>query len=473
MCPAMLMFAQHSPFLLLRRLLPQAPPAHIAHARLAATFETTFILESREGPERLARYSFVGFAPAGLVTLDKSGLQVQGALPAPSRDQNPLEYLRRIQAFYHTEDQESPFVGGLVGSLGHDFVRFLEPSLESEKPESWPRALFGLYLDGLVYDHHDGTCTYVSRGEDRLEALQAALDSNPPDAQFHVDGLIASVDQPTFEAAVLDVQQQIRAGEAFQIVLSRAYTANHTGPLTRLYDWLRDAAAVPYLYHLRFGDRELVGASPEMLVRVRQGKVETFPIAGTRPVTGDEATDAAAGADLVKDRKETAEHAMLVDLARNDLSRVCAPGTVRVKAFQEVHRFRSVQHMVSHVVGHLQPQKDALDALAAVFPAGTVSGAPKVRALEHIDRLETTPRGPYAGCVAYLSFNGDFDSAIAIRSLSREGPTLTVQAGAGIVHRSDPTSEFMETRHKASTLLDGLATFGAILPQELVAKVNP
>ncbi len=469
----MLISAQHSTSLLLHRVLESVPAAHIAHARLASRFRTTFILESREGPERLARYSFVGFSPAGIATYDSSGLRVQGALPAPSLDQDPIEYLRRIQAFYHTADQEAPFVGGLVGSVGYDIVRLLEPSLETGAPESWPRYIFGLYLDGLVYDHTADTCTYVSRGEDRSQELLEALEHAAPSAELRVGPVDAGTDQAHYEAAVRDAQEQIRAGEAFQIVLSRAYTATHTGPLTRLYDWLRDAAAVPYLYHLRFGDLELVGASPEMLVRVRQGEVETFPIAGTRPITGNESKDQAAGEDLKQDRKETAEHAMLVDLARNDLARVCAPGTVRVASYQELHRFRTVQHLVSHVRGQLRPEHDALDALAAVFPAGTVSGAPKVRAMEHIDRLENVPRGPYAGCVAYLSFNGDFDSAIAIRTLSRDGDQLTAQAGAGIVHRSNPTAEFMETRHKAGTILEGLATFGATLPDENAMPVAP
>jgi anthranilate synthase component 1 len=219
---------------------------------------------------------------------------------------------------------------------------------------------------------------------------------------------------------------------------------------------------VPYLYHLRFGGdepRQLVGASPEMLVRVRKGIVETFPIAGTREVTGDEATDAAAATALLVDTKETAEHAMLVDLARNDLGRVCEAGTIDVVSYQQVQRFHRVQHLVSHVRGRLHKNHDAWDALAAVFPAGTVSGAPKVRAMEHIDAIESRPRGAYAGSVAYVSFNGDLDSAIAIRSLSAVGGNLTVQAGAGVVHRSDPRMEFEETSHKASTLLQTIAEF--------------
>lgn len=454
------MCVQQCPKSLLRVPLPDAPEPHEAHARLAAACATTFILESREGPERLARFSFVGFDPIGTLVYDRSGLHVTGALPSPSRDQDPLEYVRRVQAFYHVDDHESPFIGGLVGTIGHDFVRAVEPTLDQGKDEAWPRFSFGLYLDGVVYDHRDGSATYVSRGDDRSGRLMDLLAGDRDAAPLKVDAVDAPVSDEVFEGQVRDAQALIRAGEAFQIVLSRPFTATHRGPLTHLYDHLRDAAPVPYLFHVRDGDRELVGASPEMLVRVRHGVVETFPIAGTRPVTGDAATDDAAGEDLKQDRKETAEHAMLVDLARNDLARVCAAGSIEVRAYQELHRFHRVQHLVSRVTGRLDAGRDALDALAAVFPAGTVSGAPKVRALEHIDRIEQHPRGPYAGAVAYISFNGDFDSAITIRSLSGQGDRLTVQAGAGIVHRSDPASEAAETRHKAGTLLEALARFG-------------
>lgn len=454
-----------------RTALPDAPAPHEAHAHLAAVHATTFILESRDGPERLARYSFVGFAPAATITYDATGLHVDGALPDPGPDPDPLAYLRLIQAEHAAEDHDAPFVGGLVGAIGYDFVRHLEPTLDvprggagdpgSAVEEPWPRFRFGLYLDGLVYDHRRETCHYVSRDDDRSSLVEAALSQEGPTPRLQVGSLRASMDDPTFVEQARKAQHLIRSGECFQIVLSRAFTAPYQGDLHAVYGRLRDAAAVPYLYHLRDDAHELLGASPESLVRVRRGRVDTFPIAGTRPLTGDAPTDEEAGQDLLRDRKETAEHAMLVDLARNDLSRVCSPGSVQVTEYQGLHRFRTVQHLVSRVEGQLAEGYDALDALAAVFPAGTVSGAPKVRAMEHIDALESTPRGPYAGAVAYLSFNGDFDAAIAIRSLSATDGTLTVQAGAGVVHRSDPEAEAEETLHKAATMLDALAPFQA------------
>lgn len=461
--------------------LADCPPPHVAHERLASRHPTTFILESRDGPGRTARYSIVGWAPVGRVRLDASGLTAEGSISPVQPGEEALAYLRRVIAQHHVPERSLPFVGGFVGSAGYDLSRTLEPTLErSGGGESWPRLLLGLYLDAIVYDHLLGTAHYVTVGADRrvdLDALRdipavptirdrAAVPALPP--ALRVGPLAATCDAERFTQRVQQAKALLNAGECFQIVLSRAYQASFTGDLGECYRTLRDGEPAPYLYHLRFGGRSplaLLGASPETLVRVRAGQAETFPIAGTRPATGNARTDEAAARELLADRKEGAEHAMLVDLARNDLARVCLPGTVKVASLRQVERARTVQHLVSHVVGDLRPECDALDAFAAVFPAGTVSGAPKVRAMEHIARLEDAPRGPYAGAVLYASFNGDLDSAIAIRSLSAVGDRLTVQAGAGIVLASDPAAEFEETRRKAATMLAALRPFGAILPR--------
>jgi anthranilate synthase component I len=457
---------------MLRVRLARAPPPHEAHARLAARHATTFLLESRTGPDRLARFSFVGWAPAGSVELDSRGLRVEGALPSPKPSEPPLDYLRRLLRQHRVTDPRHPFVGGLVGSAGSDFTRSLEPSLEAGGAEAWPRLVLGLYLDALVYDHRKGTVHYVSIGADRRADL-AALRTRPRRPSLKVGAVKPSHTRPEFTALVREAQELIRAGECFQVVLSRAYQAEYRGDLAACYDWLRTRAHAPYLFFLRFGGatpRALLGASPETLVRVRAGMATTFPIAGTRPLTGRKAADAAAARDLRRDAKENAEHAMLVDLARNDLARVCRPGTVEVVRMAKVEGFRTVQHLVSEVRGRLRRGQDALDALAAVFPAGTVSGAPKVRALEHLERLEARPRGPYAGAVCYLSFNGDLDSCIAIRCLSATDGRLSIQAGAGIVLGSRPEAEFDETRHKARLLLEAVKRFGARLPREASAR---
>lgn len=453
---------------MLRVPVQEAPPPHEAHARLAARHGTTFLLESRTGPKRLARHSFVGWSPAGTVELGPDGLRVEGDLPRPKDGERPLDYLRRAAHRHRTRDRRQPFAGGFVGSAGSDFARTLEPTLDLGQAEAWPRLLLGLYLDGLVYDHVRGTVHYVSAGPDRRADLDA-LREPVPAAGLKVGAVRPSHSRAAFTRQVRRAQELVRAGECFQVVLSRSYQAPFEGDLGACYAWLRQVADAPHLFFLRFGGdtpRALLGASPETLVRVRDGKATTFPIAGTRPLTGDKEKDAAAAADLRKDRKEAAEHAMLVDLARNDLARVSKPGTVKVRRYRRVEPFRTVQHLVSEVVGDLARGQDALDALAAVFPAGTVSGAPKVRALEHIEALEGKPRGAYAGAVCYLSLNGDLDSAIAIRCLSATGGRLSVQAGAGIVLGSVPDSEFDETRHKARLLLEAIARFGAQLPQE-------
>lgn len=448
--------------------LKDPPPAHEAHRRLAALHATTFLLESRTGPERLARYSFVGWAPAGRIVLDAAGLHVTGHLPKPRPAEPALGYLRRVLRRHRSRDHRAPFAGGLVGCVGSDFVRELEPTLADGSKESWPRLDLGLYLDGVVYDHHLGVAHYVSVGPDRRAALDEALRSRPPRATLSVGPLRPSASRAAFTRKVRAAQRLVQAGECFQAVLSRAYAGRYDGDLSAAYGHLRRRAQAPHLFFLRDGDagRTLLGASPETLVRVRRGQATTFPIAGTRPLTGDARKDAAAARALRADPKENAEHAMLVDLARNDLARVSRPGTVRVTRLRKVEGFRTVQHLVSEVLGTLARGRDALDALAAVFPAGTVSGAPKVRALEHIARLESRPRGAYAGAVCYLSFNGDLDSCIAIRCLSAQGGRLTVQAGAGIVLASDPDAEFDETRHKARLLLDTVAAFGGRAPRE-------
>lgn len=460
---------------MLRVALRKAPPPHEAHARLAAQHGTTFLLESRTGPERLARYSFVGWDPAGTVVLEGRHLRATGQLSRPRDQESPLGYLRRLLREHRTGDRRHPFVGGFVGSVGADFAKTLEPVLERRGRDHdgaaapWPRLVLGLYLDALVYDHRKGTVHYVSVGADRRADLAALARPAERREPLRIGAARASHGRRAFSGLVRRAQRLIRAGECFQVVLSRSYRARFRGDLAAGYDWVRGHADAPYLFFLRFGGprpRALLGASPETLVRVRGGLATTFPIAGTRPLTGRGAVDRRAAKGLLADPKENAEHAMLVDLARNDLARVCRPGSVRVTRLRQVEPFGTVQHLVSEVRGRLEPRHDALDALAAVFPAGTVGGAPKVRALEHIAALERRPRGAYAGGVCYLSFNGDLDSCIAIRCLAATGAELTVQAGAGIVLDSRPDAEFDETRHKARLLLTAIGRFGARLPRE-------
>ena len=259
-----------------------------------------------------------------------------------------------------------------------------------------------------------------------------------------------------FEQMVNKAKKYIHDGDIFQVVLSRKFAFESSGDDLTLYKTLRKLNPSPYMYHLKQNQKTIIGASPEMLVRITNDKVETFPIAGTRKITDDEEENKKLAEELLNDEKELAEHTMLVDLGRNDIGRVCKFGTVHPESLMQIKRFSHVQHIVTHVVGNLASKNDMFDAFKAVFPAGTVSGAPKVRAMEIIDELENEARGPYAGAVGYFSYNGCCDFAIAIRSIFIEGGKGFVQSGAGIVSDSIAENEFKETEHKAGAMLQAL-----------------
>ncbi len=437
--------------MLLRELaIPFAPTE--TFARLFAAHGDGFLLESAEGPERLARYSILGLDPVGKVAFVDGKLQTTGALDAPRDGEAPLDYLRRLLAQHPTTDQGYRYLGGLVGHVGYEFTQRLE-RLEPRASGPFPELEFGLYLDGLVFDHLTRRTVYFSHGKDRsaelADAAKRAVDLAPP--RFGAPRV--NVDSPRFEKMVEQAKAHVHEGDAFQVVLSRRFDLDAQGDLLPYYEALKRANPSPYMYYLKSGERRLVGASPEMLVRVDGGRVETFPIAGTRPMGRNPTETERLAAELLADPKEAAEHAMLVDLARNDVGRVAEYGTVKVSESRKIERFSHVQHIVSKVEGRLRPGRGALDAFAALFPAGTVSGAPKVRAMEIIRDLEADARGPYAGAVGYFSFNGNADAAICIRTLASSGRRASVQAGAGVVHDSIPEAEARETEAKARGLL--------------------
>ncbi|MBW3582445.1 MAG: anthranilate synthase component I family protein [Euryarchaeota archaeon] len=474
---------------------PAEIPPHLLYRRLERRFGNTFLLESAEGPERLARYSLMGFNPRGLVAIKQGHIQVIGDLPLPDASDSPADYLRlvlRDTVDRHEkptpEDFQVPWNGGLVGYFGYDYVRYVEglPDTQDDD-EGWPDAQFGLYLDGLILDHRARTLHYFSHDDDRSEAVLAAMEATPrPSRPLEVGELVPNMTQEEFEAGVRTIQHHIREGDVFQAVLSKRLSAEYRGDVTAFYEALRTTNPSPYMYQLTLGERHLIGASPEMLIRVetdawryRDGgrpdqegpltdggaTIETFPIAGTRPIGATEAETRAYAEELLADPKENAEHEMLVDLARNDVGRVADYGTVRVPDHRTVERYSHVQHIVSRVRARLAHGMDALDALAAVFPAGTVSGAPKVRAMELLERLEPTRRGPYAGAVGYLALNGNMDTAITIRTLTATHRRVSVQSGAGIVADSDPTREWNETEQKARALVHALGKERAVVQE--------
>jgi anthranilate synthase component 1 len=446
------------------------------YRRLAALSPVRFLLESVAGGERVSRYSFLGAGPRELLYVYPDRAEVERSA-APGRREAlpgaPLAALRARLGSFTGASAEAPFTGGWVGYFGWDLVRLLE-KLPRAPVAGEPLALLARFDTVVVFDHARQRVLVVANevegeveradAEADLARVAAVLTAGAESGGVALPAAVApaslppaSLDGPAFQAAVRQAKEHILAGDIFQVVLARRFATRATAPPLALYRALRMVNPSPYMVLLELPDAAIVGASPEMLVRVEGNRVEMRPIAGTRQRGGDPEEDGRLAAELLADAKERAEHLMLVDLGRNDLGRVAAAGSVRVASFMEVERYSHVMHLVSSVVAELAPGRDALDALLACFPAGTLSGAPKVRAMEIIDALEPTPRGIYGGAVGYLGFGGDLDTCITIRTLVLRGGELSVTAGAGIVADSDPASEQRETENKAAAILTALS----------------
>ncbi|HYE58990.1 MAG TPA: anthranilate synthase component I [Rhodothermales bacterium] len=437
-----------------------------------------FLLESVEGGEHLARYSFLGLSPQRRYRA--FGLRTEcadGDGPFSPVEGTIFDVLRAEVAAWHevTVPGVPRLAGGLVGYLGYDTVRLLEP-LHKAPPDvlGLPDALWGHYTSLVAFDHVRHQLVFMAmaqleeptRDEAAFAAAEAELDHLEVLLRYPVfpelppvklgDAFRSSVTREDFEASVKAGKHHVREGDIFQIVLSQRFSAAFEGDPFMLYRALRQVNPSPYLFYFDFGDFQIVGSSPEVLVRAEGGRAEVLPIAGTRRRGETPEADLQHETDLRADEKERAEHLMLVDLGRNDLGRVCAPGSVTVEDYARVERYSHVMHLVSTVSGRLDEGRAAVDVLAACFPAGTVSGAPKVRAMQLIDELEPVRRGIYAGAVGYLTHRGDFDTCIAIRTLVVAGGEVHVQAGAGIVADSDPALEYEETVNKAQALREAI-----------------
>jgi anthranilate synthase component 1 len=350
------------------------------------------------------------------------------------------------------------FFGGALGYIGYDAIRYVE-DLPTHKPDplGFPDVEMGIFEDGIIFDNVHDLAYYYFRGKNRLNELEELLkEPAPKEAPFSYTEPAVNTSKADFMSAVEKAKQYIQAGDIFQVVLSKRFAFQYGGSLLTFYKTLRQINPSPYMFYFKSSDRQIVGASPEMLVRVDKRKAITFPIAGTAPHTADAEENLRLGKELLADPKERAEHVMLVDLARNDIGRISKYGSVSVPEFMQVHQFSHVQHIVSQVVGDLKDGLESFDALKAVFPAGTVSGAPKVRAMEIIEELEPSHRGPYAGAVGYFSCNGNADFAITIRTLFSQGNRAYIQVGAGIVADSNPEKESQETEFKAKALMKAL-----------------
>lgn len=454
-----------------------------AFMRVAAGADRAFLFESIEGGEKLARYSFLASHP--LLTV--SSLHGQTFIEKDGQTeilsgQTLVGYLRGhfAQNKLATRENLPPLCGGAVGFFGYDAARWFEKALDGGKTPEAEDAVWMFFRNVLVFD----------RLKQRIEIVSVVLTDeaagNPEQLRPLYDKAVAAIRQieklllqsslPEFDRsestagggdrefrsnwlkadflrAVDDIREKILAGDCYQVVLSQRFRRRTPALPVNIYRALRTTNPSPYMFYLKFGDRHLIGASPEMLVRCTGRKLEYRPIAGTRRRGVNETEDAALGEEMRTDKKEVAEHVMLVDLGRNDLGRVAEYGSVEVGELMKIEKYSHVQHLVTSLTAHLRDGCDRFDALAACFPAGTVSGAPKVRAMQIINELEPTGRSVYSGAIGYIDYAGNLDTCIAIRTISLEGGEATVQAGAGIVADSVPESEYQETLSKARALI--------------------
>ncbi|MEE2964173.1 MAG: anthranilate synthase component I [Acidobacteriota bacterium] len=453
-----------------------------AFLKVAEDADQAFLFESVEGGEHVARYSFLGKDPF-LVLRSRNGVTIVEKNGDTTTETTPfLERLRAVMGDYQAPIVPGlpRFTGGAVGFLGYDAASWFEPSLEG----IWSRrdapttgeddAGFMLFDTILAFDHVKHRILVIANARvdpdadldmayqlasAKIHFLEQELErtlSEPAEAPPTEKDVRSNTSQEEFERAVLTAKDHITAGDIYQVVLSRRFDTEVSADPFTVYRALRHVNPSPYMYFIRMGPLSIIGSSPEMLVRVEGRQVVTHPIAGTRPRGADDAEDARLAEELKENEKECAEHTMLVDLGRNDIGRVCEYGSVRVAQFMGLERYSHVMHLVSRVEGRLREDLDRLDALAACFPAGTVSGAPKIRAMEIISDLEPSRRGIYAGAIGYVDFAGNLDCCITIRTITMRDGLAHIQAGAGIVADSDPTAEFTETADKASALLRAL-----------------
>lgn len=468
--------------------------------RLSADFETpasvylkladerpSFLLESVTGGEHLARYSFIG------VGLDEAFIIKNNQIIHTKTNErysysiepghDPFEILRRYMNSQELDQVAGlpRFSGGLVGYLGYDAIRYFEPKVDIPARDDLPEAIFMVAKTVVAFDHAFGQITLIANAqvngneeaalanaEERLDALEECLSQpfefsklkvkTPPGDQIFTN----NIDQQSFEEAVKIAKAHITTGDIFQVVLSQKLTRNTNAEPISIYRALRSLNPSPYMFFLNFAHLagsepfHIIGASPELHVRLEDGLATLRPIAGTRQRGSNDTEDQALENELLADEKERAEHIMLVDLGRNDLGRLCKYGSVDVTDLMSIERYSHVMHISSEIEGRLNPKFDGFDLLASTFPAGTVSGAPKIRAMQIIEDLEPTSRGPYAGAIGYFSYDGSMDSCITIRTLTMEGRKISVQAGAGIVADSIPQSEYQETLNKAQALAEAV-----------------
>nr|WP_010133412.1 anthranilate synthase component I [Microbulbifer agarilyticus] len=470
---------------LVRRVLADIETPLTTYMKLAARDggRYSYLLESVQGGEKWGRYSIIGLPARTVLKVTGHEITVErdGKVIEQKQVEDPLAFVEEFRSRYKVPEIEGlpRFNGGLVGYFGYDVVRYIEPKLADSCPPDTlgnPDILLMVSDELVVFDNLAGAVLFIVHAdpqqENAFESAQRRLDelvgqlSQPLDSvePLGIDGehtaedtFVSHFGEDAFKQGVHKVKDYILAGDVMQVVPSQRLSAPFTVPPLNLYRALRSLNPSPYMYFLDLGDHQVVGSSPEILVHLEDGDMTVRPIAGTRRRGATEEQDLALEQDLLADPKEIAEHLMLIDLGRNDVGRVAQTGTVQVTEKMVVERYSHVMHIVSNVTGRIQPGLNAIDALRAAHPAGTLSGAPKIRAMEIIDELEPEKRGVYGGAVGYLAWNGNMDTAIAIRTAVIKDGKVYVQAGAGLVADSDPQSEWDETMNKARALFRAVA----------------
>jgi len=444
-----------------------------------------YLLESVESQEKIGRYSFLSTNPSVVFKSKGRLIEITEFKKKTKKIKfttktSPLDEIKKVLAkFRYVSLKELPrFCGGFVGYMSYDAVRFIEEIPDVNVDDlKLPDCLFMLSNDLVVFDHIENKIilvsnifvenkqkirSYYEQVEKKIRDLSNLLSSqiklNASKGKRTKAHIVSNFSKQSFCKIVKKAKEYIKKGDIIQVVLSQRFKIKLYDRSIDIYRKLRSINPSPYMYYLKFPELEVVGSSPEMLVRCEDGNIETRPIAGTRPRGSNEAEDKKLAKELLADKKERAEHLMLVDLGRNDIGRVSKKGTVKVNEFMIIEKYSHVMHIVSSVIGNLDHKFDIFKVLSSAFPAGTVAGAPKIRAMEIIDELENVRRGPYAGCVGYFSFSGNMDTCITIRTILIKDGFGYVQAGAGIVADSKPAKEFIETKNKAKALLDAVTT---------------
>ncbi len=440
--------------------------------KMEAFDKNFFLLESVEGGEKWARYSFLGYEPVLHITCKNGKVTQKSGEIETTFEMNPMDALRDLLNKYKSPKIEGlpTFTGGFVGYFGYNMIGYAEPKLNLESSEFDDYHLM-LFDKVFAFDHlrqrilvianmksKDGLQGYNSALLE-IEKMIALINDQTPLQEIKADSNVtfkSNMTQEEYCSMVEKTKHYIKEGDIFQGVVSRKFEAEYNSSLINAYRVLRTTNPSPYMYFIQSEDLQIAGASPETMVKLVDGKLTTFPVAGTRPRGKTDEEDKELEIGLLKDEKELAEHNMLVDLARNDIGKISEFGSVYVEEYMKIHRFSKVMHIASTVCGTLKNEMDACDAVSALLPAGTLSGAPKFRACQIIDDLEVEPRGVYGGAIGYIDLSGNLDVCIAIRTAVKKGNKVSVQAGAGIVADSVPENEYMECAHKASAAIDAV-----------------